>query len=272
MYALPSGQILHLDTTRPGPQDIDGSRSAGSPEEGSLSGDFHTTRWTLVLEAKGTESELSRRALSELCSSYWQPLFLFVVRRGTQWDEARDLTQAFFVHLLEQDFLKGVDQSAGKFRSFLLASLKHFLTDETAKARALKRGGGSISIPLDGLSEADRPKEEPSDGRTPEDEYERQWALTILRNALDRLREDERSAGRGNQFEKLKGCLTGEGPETPYARLAEDLELSEAAVKMAVRRLRKRFGKALRAEVAETITRSEELDEEVRHLLTVLRS
>jgi len=237
-----------------------------------MSGDFHTTRWTLVLEAKGTESELSRRALSELCASYWQPLFLFVVRRGTDWEESRDLTQAFFVHLFERDFLDGVDRDAGKFRSYLLASLKNFLADETAKARALKRGGGTVSIPLDGPSEARLPLMQLSDGRTPEDEFERQWALTILGNALERLRKDERSAGRGDQFEKLKTCLTGEGPETPYARLANDLQLSEAALKMAVRRLRKRFGKALREEVAGTISRSEELDQEVRHLLTVLRS
>ncbi len=192
--------------------------------------------------------------------------------RGTRWEEARDLTQAFFVHLFEHDFLHGVDRSAGKFRSFLLASLKHFLGDERAKAAALKRGGGAILIPLDQPSARDLPVTEPSDGRTAEDQFEKQWALTILGHALDRLREDERSAGRGEHFEKLKGCLTGEGPARPYARLAEDLELSEAAIKMAVRRLRKRFGKALRAEVAETIGRSEELDEEVRHLLTVLRS
>jgi hypothetical protein len=113
-----------------------------------MSADFRTTRWTLVLEARGTTSEASRRALSELCSSYWRPLLLFVVRQGTRGEEARDLTQAFFVHLFEHDFLRRVDRSAGKFRSFLLASLKHFLADERAKVAALKRGGGSISIPL----------------------------------------------------------------------------------------------------------------------------
>jgi len=225
-----------------------------------------------VLEAKGTKSELSRRALSELCSSYWQPLFLFVVHRGKDREESRDLTQAFFVHLLERDFLDGIDRGAGKFRSFLLASLKNFLADEAAKAQALKRGGGTVSIPLDSPSKAELPLMQLTDGRTPEDEFERQWALTILGNAVERLREDERSAGRADQFEKLRGCLTGEGPDTPYARLANDLQMSEASLKMAIRRLRKRFGKALREEVAGTIGQFEEVDEEVRHLLTVLRS
>ena len=225
-----------------------------------MSGDFHTTRWTLVLEAKGTESETSRRALSELCSAYWKPLYAFIRRRGETADHSRDLTQAFFLHLLEHDFLQGVSPSSGKFRSFLLASLKHFLADEDAKAHALKRGSGVTPISLDFRSDEGLPLIEPIDDRTPEDAFERQWALTVLRHAIDRLRQNERADGRIDQFEKLKGLLTGVGHETPYARLAEDLNQSEAAVKMTVRRLRKRFGKTLRAEVAGTIDRPQDVD------------
>lgn len=218
----------------------------------------------------GSDSE-ARRALEELYETYWHPLYAFVRRQGHDPDSASDLTQAFFTELLENDFLKAVGPSGGRFRSFLLASLKHFLSHERDRERALKRGGGARIISLDAQSAEERLGGIAADSLTPEQVFERQWALTVLERALERLRRESSELGSDDRFERLKGYLTGDAMRTPYCEVALELGMSEGAVRGAVHRLRKRFGKMLRAEIADTVADPAEADDEIRHLLAVIR-
>ncbi|MGB5162311.1 MAG: sigma-70 family RNA polymerase sigma factor [Thermoanaerobaculia bacterium] len=228
---------------------------------------FATTQWSQVLAARdGSESEV-RTALAVLFEAYWYPLYAFVRHQGHSPEEAADLTQAFFAYLLEKDVLKSVDPSEGKFRSFLLATLKHFLSHERDKAQAQKRGGDQIGISLDAKLAESRYGYEPSDDLTPEQVYERRWALTVLERTLERLEEKESSGGDGARFEKLRPYLVGEEPHLPYREVAAELEMSEGAVRGAVHRLRQSFGQLLRDEIAMTVADADQVDEEVRHLL-----
>ncbi|MGA2031853.1 MAG: RNA polymerase subunit sigma-24, partial [Thermoguttaceae bacterium] len=183
-------------------------------------GRFTTTHWSLVLAAAGSEDARGREALAKLCQVYWYPLYAFVRRQGHGPHEARDLTQEFFLRLLEKDYLADVDRSKGKFRSFLLAALKHFLSKERARAKTLKRGGGHALVPLDIPSAEDRYRREPEDNATPEKLFERRWALTLLDRVLTRLSEQYETAGKGAIFKQLQGCLTGDSDLLPYAELA----------------------------------------------------
>jgi RNA polymerase sigma factor (sigma-70 family) len=233
--------------------------------------EFHTTNWSLVLDAREEGSTRSREALSALCTAYWEPLYVFIRRQGHDPDEARDLTQSYFASLLERRSLRNMDPDAGRFRSFLLASLKHHLSDERDKARAQKRGAGRAPITLD-VNTAERAYAiQPSHQITPETLFEKKWALTVLRRALSRLRDEFTRDGGERQFELLKDYLLGGENEVPYRQVAGELEMTEAAVKMAVYRLRKRFGKSLRAEIADTVADEAQVDDEVYHLLSVLR-
>jgi len=218
----------------------------------------------------GADSE-ARIALQHLCETYWDPLYAFVRRQGHDPDEARDLTQAYFTELLEKDFLKAVEPAAGRFRSFLLVSLKHFLSHERDRDRALKRGGGSQTIPLDAESAERGLATVAANSLTPEQIFERRWALTVLEHSIDRLRRAAGESGTAAQFESLKGYLTGDADRAPYSEVALDLGMTEGAVRGAVHRLRKRFGKMLRAEVAETLADPSEADDEIRHLLSVVQ-
>ena len=228
-----------------------------------------TTSWTQVLAAREAPSTEAREALEALCQAYWYPLYAFVRHQGYDADEAADLTQAYFAELLEKDYLADFDPELGRFRVFLKTSIKHFISKEREKARAWKRGGRASLVSIDADVES-RYQLEPVDRLTPESLYERRWALTLVERVLARIREESRRAGRENEFERLKGFLTGQQPKVPYSDVADQLGMSEAAVKTAVHRLRQRFGRSLREEIGATVSSPEEVDDEVRHLLGVI--
>jgi RNA polymerase sigma-70 factor (ECF subfamily) len=229
---------------------------------------FATTQWKVVIEARdGTESQ-ARLALESLCHAYWFPLYAYVRSRGHEADTARDLTQAFFADLLGRNFLDTIDRSKGRFRSFLLASLEHFLSHERDKANALKQGGGVPPVSLDAADAETRYRLEPADPVTPELVFERRWGMTVMERTMDRLRDEY--VAQPDRFEQLKACLTGDSPDR-YAEIGGALGMTEAAVKAAVHRLRQRYGRLLREEIAETVTSDTEVDEELRHLLRVVR-
>ena len=212
-------------------------------------------------------------ALDKLCRAYWRPVFQYVRRKGNEFELARDLTQGFFAHLLEKNQLRYLTHQGGKFRSFLLTLVNHFLADERDKAQALKRGGGKVPVFLDALSEEERYQVEPSDGSSPEHLFDRRWAQTVLENAAERLRSEYESSGKAALFEALQGLppgRTGDGPT--YVELAARLGMSESAVTSAIFRLRRRHAELLRAEVAETVTDRSEIDAEIRYLMEVVGS
>jgi len=230
---------------------------------------FATTRWSLVLDARERGSRASEQALAELCESYWFPLYAFVRRQGHGPEDAADLTQAYFAKLLEKGYLQDVRPEAGRFRSFLLASLKHFLYNEWDRQQAQKRGGHLKKISLDAQLAENRYSVEPVERLTPEDMFEQHWALTVLERALGQLVEDTPESKR-NRLEKLRPFLIGGGSETPYREIAEELGISESGVKVAVHRLRRRFGMVLRQEIEQTVANPDEVDDEIRYLLECL--
>ncbi len=235
-------------------------------------GHFDTTRWSVVLEARDGRSDADNAALSWLCEAYWHPLYSYVRRRGHDPDEAAELTQAYFAVLLEKKYLKGVDPSLGKFRSFLLKSMQHFLANEWDRRHALKRGGHQTPVSLDRASAEDRYRNNLRGGETPERVFERQWAMALLDRTLRRIEDEAASNGRSSQFTQLKPFLSDPRPGRSYREVAESLGSSETAVKVAVHRLRKRFGVVLREEIRETVTDPAAVDAEIRHLFSVLES
>jgi RNA polymerase sigma factor (sigma-70 family) len=243
-------------------------RQAG-PEDGH-EGVFATTHWSVVLAAGQQNTLQSSAALEQLCRDYWYPVYVYVRRRGISHEDAQDLTQAFFAHLLRKDFLDGVGPEKGRFRSFLLACLKHFLADEWAKARTAKRGGNCPTLPLDMENAEERYQLEARVEATPESLFERRWALDLLGRVLDRLRQEAADCGRSTVFDQLQSCLLGERLTETYAQLGSRLDLSETAVKVTVHRLRQRFRELLREEVAHTVTLPEEREAEMRYLFEVV--
>lgn len=233
---------------------------------------FVTTSWTQVLAAREAPSSESRQALEGLCKAYWYPLYAFVRRQGNGPEESRDLTQAYFAQLLEKDYLEDFDPSLGRFRVFLKASVKNFLSKERDKAHASKRGGSASILSLSADEVEGRYRYEPVEQLTPEEIFERRWALTLLERVMEKMKAEMAGAGRGEEFEKLKGFLTGEGPKVPYRQVAVELRTTEEAVKTSVHRLRQTFGTLLRQEIGETVSKPEEIDDEVRHLLKKLGS
>jgi len=218
----------------------------------------------------GTES---RRALEELVQAYWFPLYAFVRRHGSLEKTsfaAEDVVQEFFARLLEKKYLAQVDRSRGKFRSFLLAAMKHFLSRQRAWFRAKKRGGGRTVIALDALDAAARYAVEPADGLTPERLFERQWALAVLEQVLARLGRDYADAGKGRLYHALEPCLTGGAGAIDTAAAARELEMAEGAVRVAVHRLRRRYRDLLREEIAQTVDSPEQVEEEIAFLLNCL--
>jgi RNA polymerase sigma factor (sigma-70 family) len=232
---------------------------------------FATTRWSQVLAAGGDPTPGSQEALARLCELYWRPLYAYVRRWGHDADQAQDLTQEFFSRLLEKHYLRAADPSRGRFRSFLLASLKHFLSNERDRAAAVKRGGRATVLPLEFETAEGWYVREPPDDDTPERVYARRWALTLLERTLDRLRREFDAAGKQKLFSRLEGHLTGEQDVAPHAELAAELGMSEGAVKVTVHRLRRRFGALLREEIAETVSEPEQVDEEIRELFRSLK-
>lgn len=231
---------------------------------------FVTTHWSVVLAAERADTTRARDALSRLCQSYWHPLYAYVRRLGYSLHDAQDLTQEFFARLLEKKYLAGADESRGRFRSYLLASLKHFLANEWDKARAQKRGGGQTPIPIDPAAAETGLVFEPADPVTAEKLYERQWALTMLDQVLRRLRREYAETGRETLFEQLKPTLTEASRSVRYAEIASRLGTSEGAVKVAVHRLRQRYREVLRAEIADTVAGPAEVEDELRSLFAAL--
>jgi len=223
-----------------------------------------------VLAARKSTAAESKQALTTLCEAYWYPLYAFVRRRGYQPEEAQDLTQEFIATLLEKDFLKAADRERGRFRSFLLASLKHFLAKEWRRASAQKRGGDMIHLSLDFKDGEARYGREPAHELTAEKIYERRWAMTLLEQAFARLRAEFVAAGKLALYENLTLYVGGDKATVPYRELAERLGMTEGSVKVAVHRLRRRCRDLLRAEIAETVASPKDVDEELRDLFRAL--
>ena len=233
---------------------------------------FASTRWSIVAAAGQRRSPQSQEALATLCQIYWYPLYAYARRHLPSAHDAQDLTQEFFAQLLEKDYLQAADPRRGKFRSFLLTAFKHFLSKERERANAQKRGGGHRLLSLDFQLGESRYHLEPADHATPERLYERGWALAILEQTLARLRQEFANAGKEKLFECLKAALAGEGMQESYAQVAEELGISEQAVKVAVYRMRRRYQELLRAEIAQTVASPEEVDEELRDLFAAVQA
>lgn len=231
---------------------------------------FATTQWNVVLKARDAPAPQAREALAELCETYWYPIYAFVQRSGFNPDAAQDLTQAYFACLLEKDFLESVRPEAGRFRSFLLASLKHFMANEWDKQKAQKRGGHLRRVTLDQDGATSRYGVEPASHLTPEDVFEKKWAQTLSERALGSLQAEWDKRGKTEQFRLYQGFLTANQPELSYSDLAARLTLSEGATRVAVHRLRHRYAKLLREEIAGTVRDPSEIEDELRHVLEVL--
>ncbi len=233
---------------------------------------FPTTHWSAVLAAGQSANATGAVALEGLCRNYWQPVYAFIRRSGTNAEEARDLTQAFFADLLSGDSLKRANPERGRFRSYLLGILKHFLADEYDRSQALKRGGGVEFVPIDGILAETRYGLEAAGPSAPEVAYDRAWALAVLDRALGRLREEFTLSGRAALFDGLKAFLIGERGDLTFPCVAEKLRITEGAAKMTVTRMRQRFRALVRQELAQTVVTSEELEEELRAFVEALRS
>lgn len=231
---------------------------------------FATTHWSVVLAARDGDSTGASEALNDLCRAYWPPLYAYIRREGHDVEEAQDLTQEFIARLLARDYLQRVHHQEGKFRSFLLAYLKNFLSEQRRKAGAQKRGGGCVFVSLDELSAKDGYLLEPVDDLTPDQVFERRWAQAVLQTALDRLRGEYAARGQAALFELLQDYQPRDPIGRSYAQLGSELGMTEAAIKSAVQRMRQRHRELLREEIARTVTRPEEIEEELRHFRTLL--
>jgi RNA polymerase sigma-70 factor (ECF subfamily) len=232
------------------------------------SSQFPTTRWTLVVAAGDPQRKDARSALVSLCENYWYPSYAYLRRRGYSADEAQDLTQDFFVRVLEGRYLDRADPEKGRFRSFILTSLKFFAADERDRQRAVKRGGGTV-VTLEFSTGEDWYQREPSHDETPERIFERRWALAMLNRVVEKLRSEFVHLGRPEHFERLKVFLLGHS-DAPYAALAQEMKTSEGALKVAIHRLRKRYRELFRQEIADTVTDPAEVESELRYLAAVL--
>lgn len=233
---------------------------------------FPTTRITLIHAAQGAPGAETYQALSLLCSAYWYPVYAYVRRLGHSHEEAEDLTQGFFTRMLDKRSLLEFDRERGRFRSFLLGSLKHFVANERDAARTQKRGGGRPHIPLDEVLHAgERYSLEPRSDLTPERIFARQWALTVLTRAQDAMREEAARQGKEAQFERLKGLLVGEDTDEGYRVLATELNTTEGALKVTIHRLRQRFREVLREEIAHTVANPQQVGAELRELMDAIR-
>jgi len=239
------------------------------PESNAVSarqGRFATTHWSIVVEAGRGGSAQAAEALEKLCLTYWYPLYAYVRRKGYDPHEAQDLTQEFFARLLRGNFLNTVEQRKGKFRSFLMASLEHFLVKEWIRATRQKRGGGQTIGSLDEEGAESRYALEPVDSLSAHKLYERRWAMTLLDQAMQRLSDECLANGKTELFQRIKNLLTGDAEEEGYAKLATGLGMSEGSLRVAMHRLRQRYGILLRDVIAETVATEAEVDEEVRCL------
>ncbi len=241
---------------------VDAPSAAGQPA-------FATTHWSVVLSAAKHETPESVAALERLCRTYWYPLYAYVRRKGNSPQDAQDLTQEFFARLIARRSLVRVAPEKGRFRSFLLAAMRHFLSDQWDQARALKRGGGLKLLSLDAQQAEERYRLEPVERLDAEKLYQRRWVLVLLEEAIKRLRAELTAAGKGELFERLQVFVAGDS-EVTCGEMAIELGLSESAVKSAVHRLRERYRELVREEIGHTLSNPAELDEEIRHLICVM--
>lgn len=246
------------------------NRSRFFPKTQSGKSDFPSTHWSTVLTAGSEESSQARDALERICRNYWFPLYAFLRRKGYPYAEAQDMTQQFLLHLMEKNSIRLAQRKRGKFRSFLLTSLNHFLTDEWRRQTAQKRGGGQI-ISLSGFSDAEsRFQREPFHELSPDRIFDKTWALTLLDKTLARLRQDWIEDGKEALFDRLKEFILAGSQHPPYRELAAEAQMTESAVKMTICRLRRRFREILCSEIAQTVERPEEIDEEIQYFIKVL--
>lgn len=239
--------------------------SRAAPASGSPA--FATTLWTVVLAAGDPGNPGAAAALERLCRTYWYPVYAYVRRRGRMAAEAEDLTQEFFSRLLGRGFPAGIRRDGGKFRSYVLRALDHFLINEWRRDNTAKRGAGAPTFSLDGLEAEARYALEPADEATPESLYDRRWAAMVLDAVRARLRAEYAHAGKAVLFEALEPCLTGVDELAPHTELMQRLGMKTSALKMAIHRLRKRYGELLREEIAQTVATPEGIDDEIRHLI-----
>jgi RNA polymerase sigma-70 factor (ECF subfamily) len=238
------------------PNDLD-AVPAGGPH-------FVTTHWSVVLRAGGDDA-----ALGELCRAYWYPLYAYVRRLGKSPQDAEDLTQAFFARLLEKNYIAAADQEKGRFRTFLLIALKRFLANEWDREHAQKRGGFQTIVSIDHDLAETRFSAEPAHAEQPDVLFERQWAMALLEQVMARLQSEYTDTGRGELFGHLRACLTRDEAALSYVEIGTRLDMSDAAVKMAVQRLRARYRELLREEIAKTVASPDDIEDELRHLFAI---
>lgn len=231
---------------------------------------FATTHWSVVLTARGTDSPQAHEALEKLCRAYWYPLYAFVRRRGYDTTEAQDLTQSFFARFLEKGYLGQFQRERGRFRTFLLAALSHFLADEWDKAQRQKRGGGKLFVSFDQASAEERYQIEPMDQLDAARIYERRWVTTLFETVLGRLEQEFVEAGKTDLFARLQVLLLGEKASVTYAEIGAQLGLTEDAIKKAVQRMRQRYRELFREEIAHTVAGPAEIEDELRHIFAVI--
>jgi RNA polymerase sigma factor (sigma-70 family) len=232
---------------------------------------FPSTHWSLVVRSADGSSPEARAALESLCGAYWYPLYAFIRRRGHDPDEAHDLVQELFAHLLERNAFAAADPRRGRLRTFLLAVCRNFLADQDDERRAQKRGGGQTIVSIDRQDAEGRYQAEPADTVTPDRLFERAWALALLQRTLGQLRHDYETGGKRPLFERLEPLLAGGTGAEPLASIAASLCMSEGAVQVAVHRLRRRYRELVRAEIAATIDNAADVDDEIRGLFAALR-
>ncbi len=232
-----------------------------------MSSRFETTHWSIILAGRDRESPRVRFAMEYLCEAYWYPLYAFVRRQGYREEEARDLTQAFFLRMLDKHIISSVAEEKGRFRSFLLASMKNFLSNERARASAQKRAPETPLVSLDADEAEERYRLEPADHVTPDEIFERRWAATVVERARRRLAE-EQGKGKEERFRRLEPYLGG-SEKPPYAQIAQELGVGESAVRVALHRLRKQLGIILREEIAATVSDPATVEDELRQLLEI---
>jgi RNA polymerase sigma-70 factor (ECF subfamily) len=245
-------------------------QDASRRTEATRGGYFVTTRWSVVLATR--DEKRSHEALTWLCERYWLPLYAYVRSRGHTPDDAKDLVQGFFERFLSRDLAQEANAERGRFRSFLLGCLNHYLSEEHKRTHRLKRGGGHEFIRLDDPIVEARVEAELTDARQPEAAFDRQWAVALMDYSLERLRLECEADGRNGRFEVLKPCLTEAAGDASQAELAAKLKVTVTAVKLIIHRLRRRYREIVREEVAETVAGTDEVDAELRHLLAALRT
>jgi DNA-directed RNA polymerase specialized sigma24 family protein len=231
---------------------------------------FATTCWNVVTSAGDGRSEGAESALETLCRTYWYPIYVYVRRKGHRPDEAQDLTQEFFAQLIAKEHLKFADQKRGRFRNFLLGTLDHFLAREWSRAHRQKRGGQFTFVSLDEQAPEDRYRVEPADNETPERTFQRQWAIAILNRTMTELADECEASGKGPFFREVSHFLSGDRNGNTYAQVGRRWTMAEGAVRVAIYRFRQRYGELLRRQIAQTVSTTEEVDEELHYLLRQL--